>query len=225
MPIIITLAHQKGGVGKTTLAMNLKTYFSMGGYKTVAVDIDPQGSLYKLVHAFSDQEGREVEHCIGRNKFSNFDELLKMIEPYDIAVIDTPPYLSQEIASVVALSNLVVIPCKASPLDFLAIHDTLNLIRSVKVTNPDLLSVVALTMTITGTDFTQYIRGELEKSADEFPVLKTEIGNRVAYMRSLLYGNSVMSDENRKAHEEIENFGQELISLLKQHHGWKKTQN
>lgn len=217
MPLIITLAHQKGGVGKTTLALNLRGYLATGGYKAVAVDIDPQGSLFKLITNFSDQEGREVEHCIGRGSFKNLEELQVLIEPYDIAVVDTPPYLSREIASVMALSHLVIVPCKASPLDFLAIGETLDLIRTVQKENPKLIATVVLTMTIAGTDFTQVIRNELEKT--EFPVLKTEIANRVAYMRSLLTANTVLNDDNRKARQEIENFGQEIISLLQKHYG------
>ena len=60
MPLVITLAHQKGGVGKSTLASNLRAYFSQA-YKTALVDIDPQGSLTKLAKAFSEQEGRDSE--------------------------------------------------------------------------------------------------------------------------------------------------------------------
>jgi cellulose biosynthesis protein BcsQ len=74
------------------------------------------------------------------------------------------------------------------------------------------MAAIVITMTITGTDFTTSIRRELEKS--EFPVLKTEIGNRVAYMRSLLRSNTVLGDDNRKAWEEIENLGNEIIYLL-----------
>lgn len=212
MPLIITLAHQKGGVGKSTLATNLRGYFSSGGYGTALVDIDPQGSLTKLVRTFAEQEGREPEHIVERGRFKSYTDLSRLLEPYDIAVIDTPPYLSKELEAVFAISNLVLVPCKASPLDFLAIGDTLGLIREAQRERPQLLAAVALTMTIAGTDFTSSIRRELEKTG--FPVLKTEIGNRVAYMRSLLRANTVLGDENRKAWREIENLGLELISLL-----------
>lgn len=217
MPLIITLAHQKGGVGKSTLATNLRGYFAGGGYKAALVDIDPQGSLSKLVRTFSEQVGREPEHVIDRSAFKNYTELLTLLEPYDIAIIDTPPYLSKELENVFAITNLVLVPCKASPLDFLAIGDTLDLIRATKTNRPELLAAVVLTMTITGTDFTSSIRRELEKT--EFPVLKTEIGNRVAYMRSLLRANTVLGDENRKAWDEIENLGKEIISLLQSNYG------
>ena len=212
MPLVITLAHQKGGVGKSTLATNLRGYFAGGGYKAALVDIDPQGSLSKLVRTFSEQAGREPEHVIERGSFSSYSELAALIAPYDIVVIDTPPYLSKELEDVFEISNMILVPCKASPLDFLAIGDTLDLIREARVKRPELVSAVVLTMTITGTDFTSSIRRELEKT--EFPVLRTEIGNRVAYMRSLLRANTVLGDENRKAWEEVEGLGKEIISLL-----------
>lgn len=217
MAFIITLAHQKGGVGKSTLATNLRAYFSVGGYKSALVDIDPQGSISKLVRTFASQEGREPEHIIERGSFKNYEELLKRLEPYDIAIIDTPPYLSKELEDVFEITNMVLVPCKASPLDFLAIGDTLDLIREAKLKRSELIAAVVLTMTITGTDFTSDIRKELEKT--EFPVLKTEIGNRVAYMRSLLTSNTVLSDDNKKASVEVENLGLEIISLMQKNHG------
>jgi chromosome partitioning protein len=216
MALIITLAHQKGGVGKSTLATNLRGYFA-GKYRTALVDIDPQGSVSKLVRTFADQAGREPEHVIERGSFKTFQDLEALLAPYEIAIIDTPPYLSQELEAVFAITNVILVPCKASPLDYLAIGDTLDLIRTAKALRPELMAAVVLTMTITGTDFTTQIRSQLEKT--EFPVLKTEIGNRVAYMRSLLRSNTVLGDENRKAWDEIEGLGKELISLLQSNYG------
>ena len=73
MPLVITLAHQKGGVGKSTLATNLRGYFAGGGYKAVLVDIDPQGSLSKLVSTFAEQAGRNqrLQPCIARTRIGS----------------------------------------------------------------------------------------------------------------------------------------------------------
>ena len=212
MPLVLTLAHQKGGVGKSTLASNLRAYFSQA-YKTALVDIDPQGSLTKLAKAFSEQEGRDSEHVISRTDFASFKELHEKISGYDVVIIDTPPYLSTELESVFALSNIIIIPTKTSPLDFLAISDTMELIKTHQQNNPLLLAGVVLTMVISGTDFTNKIRQEIEKT--DFHVFSAEIGNRVAYMRSLLKGNSVEADDSKKAWGEIQSLGEEIISYLK----------
>jgi argininosuccinate lyase len=68
-------------------------------------------------------------------------------------------------------------------------------------------------MVISGTDFTNKIRQEIEKT--DFHVFSAEIGNRVAYMRSLLKGNSVEADDSKKAWGEIQSLGEEIISYLK----------
>jgi chromosome partitioning protein len=216
MALVITIAHQKGGVGKSTLSTNLRGYFAGGDYKTALVDIDPQGSLVKLVQAFSDQDGRHPQDVISRTAFRGYTELTALLAEYDIAIIDTPPYLSKELEEVLRITDMVLVPCKASPLDYLAIGDTLDLIRDARADRPNLVTAIVLTMVIAGTEFTNAIRAELEKT--EFPVLKTEIGNRVAYMRSLLYANTVLGDDNRRAHDEIERLGKEIISLLHSAH-------
>lgn len=216
MALIITLAHQKGGVGKSTLASNLRGFFAAGGYKTALVDIDPQGSLLKLNRTYADQETRLSTDVIGRKDFKNYHELLAKLDPYQIVLIDTPPYLSKELVDVLAITNFVLVPCKASPLDYLAITETLEEVRKAQAKRPSLAAGIVMTMVISGTDFTKVIREGLKQQ--EIPVFKTEIANRVSYMRSLLKADSVLGDENRKAWEEIESLGNELISLLQNSH-------
>ena len=99
------------------------------------LDIDPQGSLSALARTFADQEGRVPEPVIERNSFPSYTELEKRLTAYDVVVIDTPPYLFQELREVFKITNLVLVPCKASPLDFLAIGDTLNFIREARQSN------------------------------------------------------------------------------------------
>jgi len=212
MPLIITLAHQKGGVGKSTLAINLYGYFSQAGYKTALIDIDPQGSITSLLQTFGGEGGRESVTLIERAAFSSYEELRGLIEGEEIVLIDTPPYLSKELQQVLALSHLVIIPCKASPLDALAVVQTLALVKEEQSRNPGLAAAIVLTMTIAGTGFPKQIREHLTRHG--LPILDIEIVNRVAYARSLLFSNSVVGDTNEKAREEIAQLGQEIIALL-----------
>jgi len=55
MTLIITLAHEKGGVSKTTLALNLQGYFRRSGRACIVVDGDPQGSTTELFQAFGSE--------------------------------------------------------------------------------------------------------------------------------------------------------------------------
>jgi chromosome partitioning protein len=87
MPLIITLAHQKGGVGKSTLSLNLYGYFSQNGYQCVLVDIDPQGSITSLLQVFDESGNVKL---IERTSFKSYAELEEKIAGFDIVVIDTP---------------------------------------------------------------------------------------------------------------------------------------
>jgi chromosome partitioning protein len=213
MAIVITLAHQKGGVGKSTLSLNLYGYFAHAGQKCVLVDIDPQGSITSLLQVF-DEAGKV--HLIERTSFKNYTELQEKIQGYDVAIIDTPPYLSKELLDCLAISNMVVIPCKASPFDALAVVQTVELIKAEQVKNPHLLASIVLTMTISGTSLPQQIRQSLEKHG--LPVLQTEIGNRIAYARSLLFSGSVIADDTGKARDEISSLAHELVDLITSEH-------
>jgi chromosome partitioning protein len=213
MPLILTFAHQKGGVGKSTLAINLYGWFSGAGYDCALVDTDPQGSLTHLLAAFGTQDDRKSVPLIRRGEFGTYGELADKLEPFDVAVIDTPPYLSRELMDVLAISHAAIVPCKASPLDGLAVQHTMDYINEIRRTqNSALTAAVVMTMVISGTEFTEQIRAHLMASG--LTVLQAQIGNRVAYARSLLKGNSVKAEDGGKAWAEIEALGAEIVDLL-----------
>lgn len=209
MSLIITLAHQKGGVGKSTLSLNLYGYFSQNDYKCVLVDIDPQGSITSLLQVFDESGSVKL---IERTSFKSYAELEEKIAGFDIVLIDTPPYLSKELYECLAISHFVLIPCKASPFDALAVVQTLDFITEEKKKNTLLSSAIVLTMTVANTTLPQQIRESLQKHG--VPILETEIRNRIAYARSLLFAGHVVNDEAKVAKEEIANLANEIIKIL-----------
>jgi len=209
MPLIITLAHQKGGVGKSTLSLNLYGYFVQNGYQCVLVDIDPQGSITSLLQVFDESGSVKL---IERTSFKSYAELEEKIAGFDIVLIDTPPYLSKELYECLAISHLVLIPCKASPFDALAVVQTLEVISKEQRKNTALSAAIVLTMTVANTTLPQQIRENLQKH--DVPILATEIRNRIAYARSLLFSGHVVNDEAKSAKQEIAQLAQEIITLL-----------
>jgi chromosome partitioning protein len=207
MATIITLAHQKGGVGKSTTSLNLYGYFAKAGIKSAIVDIDPQGTI----SALSTFSGWENFSLIRRKDFSTYSDLLEKLQEFEIVIIDTPPYLSTELIEVLKITNLVIIPCKASLADLLAIEQTIDFLESQP--NKTFTSAIVLTMTIAGASIQAQIRDHL-KAKYKIPLLETEIGNRVAYANSLFFSGNVLDEDAGKATIEIENLSNEILNLI-----------
>ena len=212
MPAIISTAHQKGGVGKTTLILNIYGHLKANGFKCAVVDADPQGSISYLCDRLKHKDGWKAVELIKRESFSNFSDLVGL-EQYDVLLIDTPPYLSNIMPQIFQISDFVLIPCKASPLDAIAIENTLEFIKQGLVKNPNLKAGIVMNMTIAGTGFNKEVRAILEQH--DFPVLETEIGNRIAYSRSLLLSPSVAVEKNAKAKKEIDLLITEIFKIIK----------
>jgi chromosome partitioning protein len=209
MPLIITIVNQKGGVGKSTLSMNLYAHFRNEGQRAVLVDFDPQGSNTQLVKL----KGSEFIDILNIRDFPSIEKLQEKFNEYEVVVIDTPPYFFDDLPKILGFSNIVLIPCKPSIYDVLASHQTLELIDSLINENKySFIPFIVMTQVITGT----VINGEIREYLSQYKpkILKTEIFNRVAYAEALVFSGDVLSGENKKAKEEIKNLADEILSLF-----------
>lgn len=197
---IITVAHQKGGVGKTTLTLNLAASLKNGGLRVALLDIDLQGSLAGISDELEDIA------FVQPDELSNIGKL-----PYDVLIIDTPPYLINSLNDLFAISDYVLIPSKVGFFDVMAIRATLAIIREAQKTRPDLKYGVVLNMLKSRTSITDDIRQILESY--EANVLKTVILDRVSYTRSSIT-NGVFSTDDVKAHDEIIALTNEILDEM-----------
>lgn len=208
---IITLASQKGGVGKSTLAINIYSTFVHNGARTAIVDTDPQGSIRNTYETL-----KGSKHWGDINIISSEELKIQLEKPspdYDVIVIDTPPYLSENLETILSISDVVLVPCKPSPFDALSLGSTLSLIEDAQAKNKDLKSAIVLNMTIQGTKkYTEQIL-EILKANYNCPILRTQIKNRVAYSRAIFKDSSVDSEYNKKASQEITALIQEMLIL------------
>jgi chromosome partitioning protein len=121
---VIAFASRKGGAGKTTLTSHLAVQAAAAGCAPVAVmDADPQGGLAGWWNARSASEpafldtAKGLKTAVAAARRAGFKAVM----------IDTPPSLSETIAEVLALADLVVIPVRPSPNDLRAVGGTVEL--------------------------------------------------------------------------------------------------
>jgi chromosome partitioning protein len=211
MPLIISVAHQKGGVGKSTLALNLTSFFKRNGAESAVVDADAQGSISNLISSFGADNAYGSVNLIPRNSFKSFTELTKM-KQYQVLLIDTPPYLSSNLSEIFQISDFVLVPTKPAVFDMFAIEGTIELINEAKKTKPELKTGVVINMSATGAKHVEEIRNYMKNKG--INVLNTEIAKRIEFERCLLYSDSIFSTSDEKAKDEISRLGNEIMDLF-----------
>ena len=200
MAQIITIAHQKGGVGKSTLSLNL-AYVFKNGLSVGICDTDAQGSLSNLQ---MNEEGIDII------SMPQEIESLRNL-PYEIIIVDTPPYLTNKLQALFAISDFILIPTKAGFLDFMAIQTTIHLLKDSIKLNPNLKAAIVFNMIKKSTKVESEIRTLLSDS--EIPIFKTVITERVSYTRSIITGG-ILKSNDFIAKQEILSLADEILNNI-----------
>ena len=119
---ILAFTNQKGGTGKTTLAVNLALAFiKYHNLKVAIIDTDPQGSLGKwfMIRSEKNISNNNLTFKTASLWGAQYEsKILK--QDHDIVIIDTPPKIESDARPAIEASNLVLIPVAPSPIDFWA---------------------------------------------------------------------------------------------------------
>lgn len=208
---VFTVAQQKGGAGKTTLAAHLAIAWAQLGYSVATVDIDPQGSLTRW-HAVRAEatDGQPGFTHVQINGWRTQAEVERLARDHDIVVIDSPPHAQTEARIAVRAATLVLAPVQPSPMDLWAVHPTLDLAAQEKR---------RLLLILNRVPPRAKIADELVAKVQELvnppgvDLAEAQIGNRTAYAGTLLTGLSVTEAARKsQAAAEMQALAEEILA-------------
>ncbi len=200
--MIVALLNQKGGVGKTTLALHLAGEWARTGRRVTQIDADPQGSALD----WSQQRAREalprLFGIVGLARDTLHREAPELARDVDHIVIDGPPRVAGLMRSALLAADLVLIPVQPSPFDGWASAEMLALLGEAQIYRPQLAARFVLNRCGARTVIA---RETAETLADhDPPLLATTVGQRVAFADAAQSGRLVSElDEASHAAREI----------------------
>ena len=207
--MIISLLNQKGGVGKTTLAVNLAGQLTQFGKRVLLIDADPQGSALDWSTA---REGAPLFPVVGLPRPTVHKEIKGFSGDYDHIVIDGAPRVTDLARSVIMASDLVVIPVQPSPYDIWSAEEVVGLVNEGAIYKEKLKSCFVINRKIVNTAIGRDVKEALANY--DLSILDVTVGQRVVFAEAVASGLVVSEvDPKSSAAIEIEAFANELLKI------------
>jgi chromosome partitioning protein len=210
--MIIACASVKGGVGKSTLAVNLATELLRRKSRVLIVDADPQGTARVWSEVAAERKLTSPTVIAMGKDMHRAGQLDQVSASFDVTIIDCPGRDGAVVRAALMLADLVLIPCGASPADAWALQQSLELIEDARILRPALQANVVLTRR-KATTLGKNARADL--AACGVPLLKAELSERVAYQIAMGEGRGVTQMSGQAdAAREVRSITDEILQLL-----------
>lgn len=196
--MIITLLSQKGGTGKSTLAVHLATHWAARGRRVLLVDTDPQANVMDWAEWRS---GLNLANPTVVAVGDNVREAVTGLHAgYDITLIDTAGRRSNRVVAALGITTMAVMPCQPLGFDVQSLRKTAALVAEIQELRPGLhagIVVNQMTETVTGRAGAEALRQW------NVPVLGT-VWKRIGFAEAVTAGQGICErDPRNKGNDEI----------------------
>jgi chromosome partitioning protein len=192
--MVLTLFNQKGGAGKSTLALSLAWELMLRKNRVLIADADPQETCLDTI-AKAEREGRAAPQC---ERFG--DDMHRVLpgkaQAFDWVIIDTPGRLAKVSRAALAVSDVALVPVRPSAPDAWALDETLALVSEAWRVRPELHAAIVLTQvrrTLLGAAASEGLKVLSKDFA--IPLLEHCTHTRTAWEWALYLGKGVTEHE------------------------------
>ena len=212
--MIILVASQKGGCGKSTTSVNICAELARANKDVVLLDADKQGTSARWASDRNAAEVSPVIHCV--QKFGNIREtLLDLDKRYEFVVVDTAGRDSKEMRTGITAADVLLVPFRPSQPDLDTLAHFVEVFEEALdlMPNPSIKACAVLTMAPSNPVVNE--ANEAKEYLAEYPqlkLLKTIIRDRKVYRDCMAEGTGVVEMDNGKAKGEIQMLVKELLS-------------